>query len=431
MARRLAPAALVLAALAAWLVLRGGEQTHSLRAAFTAALQVVPGQRVQIAGRQVGEVESVKLVDGRAVVHMRIHDEAWPLRRGTTAALRYGSPLGYALRYVDLRPGPRTAPPLPEGGLLTDRNTLTPVEFDDTPRIFDPPTRRNFARLLKNAGRALDGAGPDIREFLDAGGPGAEEVSKFTADLAADPHALRTLVVSAALASEQIARNQQRLGPLVTDAAITMEAFVSRAENLGELLDEAPSAMAAGERALAHLNRTSGRLERLAQTLGPGARELRRMAPVTARLMSRLTNVAPQLTALLRTGSETAPLVTKFLDRSDAVLPATGRGLAGLTPVIGCLRPYAPEFAGLLSTSQGVYGSYDARGHYIRSAVSTYPYTIPGAMSPQQMVEAFPKLKYGFPRPPGENVKQPWFQPQCGITPAGLDAAQDLEGVAP
>src|SRR4051794_5779491 len=174
------------AGVAVVLIVRGSGQPHTLRAAFVSALQIRPGQAVEIAGRKVGSVRSAKLVDGRAVVAMDIDDAAWPLHRGTVAKLRYGTPLGYASRYVDLVPGPRTAPELPDGGILTDAETITPVEFDDVPRVFGPRTRQNVARLLRNASAALHETGPDLQRLLDEGAPGAQGVAGYTSDLASD-----------------------------------------------------------------------------------------------------------------------------------------------------------------------------------------------------------------------------------------------------
>jgi ABC-type transporter Mla subunit MlaD len=331
------------------------------------------------------------------------------------------------MRYVELKPGPRSGPPLPEGGLLTQRDTITPVEFDDVPRVFGPRTRRHMARMLKNAGAALDESGPDIDRFLEGGAPGTQGVADLTEDLATDPQALRVFIAASAAATSQIARNRDRLGPLLRDATTTMDTLVARSGDLGRLLKEAPGAFTEGQRVLAHLNRTSGRLERLSTEFAPGAKGMRRLAPIANRVTDSLADTAPDIATLLRDASRSAPPLTRFLERGDADLPTAGKALGGLTDVIGCLRPYAPEIAGYLSTTMGAHASYDADGHYIRLGLSTYPTTIPSTQTPEQVTKQFPNLNYGLVRPPGQNVDQPWFQPQCGVTPQGLDPAADEE----
>jgi hypothetical protein len=56
------------------------------------------------------------------------------------------------------------------------------------------------------------------------------------------------------------------------------------------------------------------------------------------------------------------------------------------------------------------------------TSVQSYP---PG-VSTQAFVQATGKM-YAEPRPPGLGAGQPWFLPQCGVTPAALDPAQDPE----
>ena len=96
-----------------------GGETHKLHATFDAAVQMASGQEVRVAGRKVGEVGSIETVDGRAVVELNIQeDDVWPLPRGTTAGLRWGSTTSLAYRYVELHPGPKSAPDLPDDGVL-------------------------------------------------------------------------------------------------------------------------------------------------------------------------------------------------------------------------------------------------------------------------------------------------------------------------
>jgi hypothetical protein len=99
--------------------------------------------------------------------------------------------------------------------------------------------------------------------------------------------------------------------------------------------------------------------------------------------------------------------------------------------VVGCLRPYAPEIAGFLSTWSGYNKNYDAGGHYAR----TFPLMfnaalIPGtALNSLQITRTYAdRLFYAMPRPPGLNAGQPWFQPQCGAGPESMNPSKDPEG---
>jgi phospholipid/cholesterol/gamma-HCH transport system substrate-binding protein len=83
-----------------------GGGVHTLWASFDSTTQITGGQRVRVAGRPVGTVGEIKLVDGQPVVALNISDSSvWPLPQGTRAQIRWGSTTSYLLRYIDLGPG--------------------------------------------------------------------------------------------------------------------------------------------------------------------------------------------------------------------------------------------------------------------------------------------------------------------------------------
>jgi ABC-type transporter Mla subunit MlaD len=214
----------------------------------------------------------------------------------------------------------------------------------------------------------------------------------------------------------------------VRDAAATFDTLDTRSRDVGRMLDEAPGTLREGRRVLDHLDRTSDGLERLSRAFKPGAKELRELAPVAARVTDSVAVLAPRFAQLLRTGADTLPSLESFMRRGRADVPVAGRALAGITDAIACVRPYTPELAGYLTGSNGANAGYDANGHYIRLGLTTYPATVPSTMTPWQMTQSFSSVHYAMNRPPGLNVGQPWYQPQCGITPSGLNATGDREG---
>ena len=90
---------------------------HTVRAAFSSAVSVVSGLDVQIDGVDVGKVKKVEYEDGQALVDLGIDADAWPLRRGTKAEIRFGTTIGNGTRNVALEPGPDSAPPIPGASL--------------------------------------------------------------------------------------------------------------------------------------------------------------------------------------------------------------------------------------------------------------------------------------------------------------------------
>jgi hypothetical protein len=98
--------------------------------------------------------------------------------------------------------------------------------------------------------------------------------------------------------------------------------------------------------------------------------------------------------------------------------------------MVSCLRPYAPDLAGFLTTWPGFTSHYDAGGHYGRAfELTVIPALYPGTLfNSKQAIAASPGLTYAFPRPPGMNDGHPYFMPECGITSAALNPADDPEG---
>jgi hypothetical protein len=112
------------------------------------------------------------------------------------------------------------------------------------------------------------------------------------------------------------------------------------------------------------------------------------------------------------------------------VLPPATSAVNTFTPMFACLRPYAPDVAGFLTTWAGFTSHYDAGGHYGRAfELTVIPSLYPGTLlNSQQAIATSPGLTYAFPRPPGMNDGHPYFLPQCGITSSALNPAADPEG---
>lgn len=427
MARRAALAALaaVFVCVAA-IVLLAGSSSHRLRAVFTAAVQVRPGQQVRVAGRVVGSISSVSLYDGQALVGMSIASSQWPLHAGTTAQLRYGAAASYASRYVQLQPGPPRNPVLVDNALLPAADTITPVEFDQIYSMFNPRTRANLKGLISGAQQTLSGHGHDIANDLPLGASGFQQTAGFLEDLGSDPAALGTLVKAGAATVAALRATDPELQGLVSNGAATMRVFADNAGAMADSIQRLPPTLDATRPMLAHLNRSLNGLGTLVSDLRPGAARLLAVAPPLRHALRTLVSVAPLAESTLVTGARRLPAVTGFLKTARSFLPGLGGAFTRLAPMLGCVRPYTPEIAGYYSTWQG--GAYDNVGHYGVIDVIQTP-VMPGTTltSAQAVAQSHGALSYAFPRPPGLNGGQPWFLPRCGVTRNALNPNDDPE----
>lgn len=416
------------AAVLVLLLTRGLSDQHTLRAAFSSASQVVAGQDVRLAGREVGEVESVDLVDGQAVLELRIEDRAWPLHRGTTARLRHGTTTGYVARYVEFEPGPPSAPPLKDGGVLGAGQTVTPVEFDEMYRILDAEARRDLKGLLSNFADTLEGREQELGTGISAAARGLDETASFMRELGADPAALRTLVDSGARASAAIASREHELRDLVTNAAATFDEFAQHTEATRASFERFPRTLRVTRTSLGRLDQSLAGLTALVGDVRPGAGRLRELAPVVRRATSTLLDVAPLATSALRRGRLASPPIRALLREGTPFIREFGRVLREFAPQMKCLRPQAPEIISFFSTWAAFSKNYDAVEHYNRGLVTVIPMGADETRTSAEVVsQSGGAVRYGFPTPPGTNVDQPWFIPECGYGPEGLDPTRDPE----
>ena len=426
MARRAAIISLVVALAAVTLVVLTNGSSHRLRAVFAAALQAFPGQQVRVAGRVVGSVSDVSPYDGQALITMDIDDGQWPLHAGTTAQLRYGAAAAYASRYVQLQPGPAGMPVLAENALLPAADTVTPVEFDQIFSMFDPRTRANLRTLISGAQQTLAGHGQDIARDLSLGSGGFQQTAGMLGDLGSDPAALGTLVDAGAQTVAVLRATDPQLQGLVSHAATTFQVMADNAAAMADTIARLPATLDTTRPMLAHLDRSLNGLGTLMSDLRPGAAGLLATARPLDHALRTLVAVAPQTEATLVTGTQRLPAVTRMLDAARPFLPTLSSALRRLAPMLACVRPYTPEIAGYYGTWQA--GAYDNVGHYgVIDTIETP--VMPGTTlsSAQAVAQSGGALAYAFPRPPGLNAGQPWFQPRCGAGPDALNPGDDPE----
>jgi phospholipid/cholesterol/gamma-HCH transport system substrate-binding protein len=411
--------------------LLGGGSSHSLYAGFDNAIQMVPGQQVRIAGRPVGQIASVKLFDGRPVVKLSITDDSvWPLPRGTYAVSRWGSTTAYLGRYTELIPGPKGNPPLPDGGILTQQQDQTAFELDQAYNLFRGRTAADASKVLTRLGATLHTQGPAIQRGLAASPSGLNQAADLMSSLSTNDYDLRTLATAGDRTVTALAERSTQLQGLVSHAAGTFQTFAQHTTAEQQALDRAPRTFSRADSTLARLDTSLTGLRTLVDDLRPGAPALARLAGTAASALHALRVVAPQATQTLRSGISAAPAISRLFATGTSVFPSATKALSTFAPMFACLRPYTPDIAGFLTTWPGFTSHYDAGGHYGRAfELTVIPALYPGTvLNSQQALALSPGMTYAFPRPPGMNDGHPYFVPQCGITPAALDPADDPEG---
>src|SRR4029079_16734890 len=128
----------------------GGSDSYTVDATFQNAGQLVPGNHVEVARRPIGKIKEVTLDgNGQARVRMTVGSGFDPLHEGTTAVIRATSLSGIANRYVELHPGPNSAPKIEDGGAITADKTQAPVDLDQLFNTLDPKTRKGLQDIIQ------------------------------------------------------------------------------------------------------------------------------------------------------------------------------------------------------------------------------------------------------------------------------------------
>jgi len=420
------------AALAVIATSSGADATHRVSFDVASAANLIPGLQVRAAGQEVGTVGDVDVRDGGrgARITLELTDaRVWPLPPDSVVRVRFGGTIAANGRYVELVRGRAAGAVIRDGGVI--RRVEVPVEFDELFNTFGPRTRHNLRATVDASGRALEQSGESLHRALGSAPAAVHQLRGVLADLGDDHVALDTLVRSTDRVLAATNAADPGLGPLLADAATTFATIDRRARALQRTLDEAPATLTHARTALAQADRTLTAATTLSRRLRPGVEQLVGILAPLNRTLRTVRDVAPTARRALATTRRAAPDLVRLLDRTRTLSPDLRATLRQGVTQLTCLRPYSPEIAGFFSTWAGFVANGDKKNKYARLFNAIYPFPNDTPMTVPQMAKLLPGpfASWGFPRAPGANAGQPWYQPDCGITADGADPAKDPEAI--
>jgi ABC-type transporter Mla subunit MlaD len=424
---------------------------HHVRAAFPTAFNLTKGLDVQIDGIDAGKIGTVEYKDGKAIVEIGISDDRfWPLHVGTRVKSRWGTTIGSGTRRLDVDPGPKSAPEIPEGGIIESKYTLPAVDVDEVLNTFSRSTRNDLRGFMRRTGAAITGRERQINRSLTSAAGGLEATGGVMADLASDSSALRGLVLNGHRLTRTLAARRPEVSDLVTVAAQTFQAFAANSDGVEQSIQRLPDTLRQARGTLARLDTSVGTLDGLIGDLRPGAAQLRPLARTARPALDALADTVPSALSTVRSTTKAAPRLSELFTAGTPFMQKLDPILTEMSPMFACMRPYAPEAGGavvgiaawmqqyiLHSPTEGVPGKTfpgartNGLAHFhpvmaepqvSLASLHSYP---PGIDS-----ELFTKLsgkRYALPRPPGLTTGQPWFHPECGAGPDALDPSKDPE----
>lgn len=420
LARAVALAALVVAAvLVATLLLGDAERTtYTLR--FQNAGQLVKDNEVQVGGRRVGSVADIRLTDDNvAEIEIEVSDEFAPLRAGTRAVIRATSLSGIANRYISLTPGPNNAEPLEPGARLPLEDTTTIVDLDQLFNTLDPKARRSLQRVIKGSATQFEGKGPQANQGAKYFNPALSTTRELVNEINRDSRTLERFLVDGANAMTALSEKRETLTELISNSNDAAEGIVAENEAFSEVLRRLPGTLRRGNSTFVNLRATLGDLDVLVAESKPATKDLARYLRALRPLVTAARPTIRDLRLAIRRPGRDNDLVelTRKTPRLARVaspsLRNTTAALRESLPVLDFARPYLPELTGWLRDFGQAGANYDANGHFarIQPLYNTFSFTdnaAGGLLTPQDADDRLDGLQTGFfKRCPGAAVQPP------------------------
>lgn len=309
-----------------------GQHTYMLKAAFQTAQAVAPGQgqTVTVAGVQVGRIERVDLVGGRALVTMSI-ERSSGVRVHRDATLLLRPKTGLKDMTVAMDPGSPRSPLLPDGATLPISQTQPDVNLDEFLAGLDADSRDYLRLLVAGAGTGIGGNGRRLAAVFRRFDPTARNLRRITALLVSrHAHISRAIHDFSLLAGALGARDRQLAGFVQSSNAV-LATFAQEDASLRESLSLLPGA----------LRRTGAGLAKVTPFARDAGAALARLRPAAEALAGGLAASRPFLRS-------TTPVIQRELRPFARVA----------TPTFGTLRPAAAQLVPAtrdLTTTFGVF----------------------------------------------------------------------------
>jgi phospholipid/cholesterol/gamma-HCH transport system substrate-binding protein len=361
-------------------------QGYTLRVPFTEAGLLAVQSDVRISGVSVGKVTKIELGEGpnagRAVATIELNNTYAPVPANTRAILRQKTLLGET--YVELTPGDRDAPKLPDGGLLSAAQVSEATQLDEIFRTFDTRTRAAFQTWMLDAAQALHGRGADLSAAIGLLEPTFADANKVLRILDTQQLAVRQLIRNTGVVFSSLSERQGELRSLIENTNAVFSTTARRNRDLQRFFVVLPTFEQESIRTLERLDRFAANADPLVQQLRPAVRELAPLLVDTERLAPQLEQFFIGLRPVIAAAPNGFPALRKFLLRD--LPPLLGRldpFFAQLDPLLQNLEQYKHEITAFVGNAAVVTNAVQTSPEtgartvkYLRTAVPLAPDSI-------------------------------------------------------
>src|SRR3954452_8635883 len=285
---------------------------------------------VRTAGVSVGKVRSKDLAahgQNRTEIVVELDRKFAPLHADAKAILRQKTLLGET--YLELTPGTKSAPTIPEDGTLRNVQVRDANQLDEIFQAFDPKTRQSFRDWQQNIAKAIDGRGQDLNDAIGNLPEFAHSATDVLDVLNGQSAAVRRLFRNTGVVFNALSEDRAALHGVIVHSDEVFSATQQEQRALADTFSIFPTF-------LDESRKTNVRLAAFAKDTDPLVKDLR---PVARDLKPTLRDVRAFAPDLKNTFVKLGPLT----DASKQGLPALRDTLNNTGPLLAQLSPFLEQ----------------------------------------------------------------------------------------
>ncbi len=344
-----------------------GHNYYTLKGEFQTAQAVTPGQgqAVTIAGAKIGEIASVELHNGVAIVTMKVNPKYGAyIYRNATMLLRPKTQLQDIT--LEVNPGTPSAGKLRSGEMLPQSQTAANIDFDEFLAGLDAETRSYLQELLAGLGIGLKGNGRALSAALKRFDPTARYTEEIAQQLEIRHANVARSIHNFGVLTKALGDKDQQLSQLVDASNAVFKTFDQEDASFKKTLALLPGALHKTGVGLGKLATATHVLAPTLHALDPFARALGPANEATRKVSLKTTPIIK---------NEVRPFAREILPVVNELGPTTedlGKALPKLSAAFSVLNEFFNEIAYNPGASKGGFLFFlDWGNHDLNSVLST------------------------------------------------------------
>lgn len=325
-------------------------QGYRVNVTFNEAVQLATEADVRISGVPIGKVKKVSPDQGRTEATLEIEPRYAPLPDDVKAILRSKTLLGET--YVELSPGTKSAPSIPDHGTIPAAQVSNQVQLDEVIRTFDQPTREAFGDWLIGQSDAVKGHGDQLNQAFGVLPMFFTDSNSLMTVLHRQDKALSRIFRNTATIFKAVDSRPGQLTDLIIASNNLLRVTGNRSQQLVETFNEFPEF-------LRQVRATTNEFQDFSDGTQNLINNTNAFADASSPLIKKSVKAADDAAALVKS-------LEPMLDKADAGLPATNQFLDLAKPAIAQLDPFLAnlnpvlEFVGMYQRELTAFAANDA-----------------------------------------------------------------------